>query len=607
MCGIVGYAGKENAVPYLLEGLHKLEYRGYDSAGVAVMDGGEIFTKKAKGRLCELEARLSHSPLPQANLGIGHTRWATHGAPTDENAHPHTSQTGLFCVVHNGIIENFDSLRKKLLADGFVFNSETDTEVIAHLFEQNYSGDVMSAVSKTVLALQGSFALAILCKDAPDMLICAKRSSPLVIGKSENGIFACSDITPMLKYTNEIYTLDDDELAVIENGEIRFFKNASEIKKKTETVTWKAEEAEKDGYEHFMLKEIMQQPGVIKNAVSSRIRDGKVCFENMALCEKELSQICRVYYVACGSAYHAGVCGKYVTERLTNLPCEAQIASEFRYNAPPLDERTLVVIISQSGETADTLAALRLAKEKGAKVLSVVNVVGSTIAKESDSVIYTHAGPEIAVATTKAYSAQLAVIYLIAIYLAQVKYLLSDEERGELLGQLLLLDEKVEYCLKKASRPKELAPLFRHEQHAYFIGRGFDYACAMEASLKMKEISYIHSEAYAAGELKHGTISLIEKGSVVVAVCCDDRLFKKTVSNIKEVKARGAYVICVTTMANSQHLSDMDDVIIVPDCMDIFSVSLSVIPMQLLSYYAAQLRSCDIDKPRNLAKSVTVE
>lgn len=608
MCGIVGYIGDNAAVPYLLEGLKKLEYRGYDSAGIALAANGNIEVIKSSGRIKKLEEKLSQFLLPDSHCAIGHTRWATHGAPNDTNAHPHVSQTGLFCVVHNGIIENYEKLRHKLEHDGFIFKSETDTEVIAHLLEQTYCGDSVSALSKTAAQLEGSFALAILCRDEPDKILCTKRSSPLVLGESKDGSFVASDVTAMLRHTKDVYTLSDGEIAVVKRDGIDFYDNGGgEIKKKKEYVSWNDTDAEKGGYEHFMMKEIAQQPDAINETVKPRIKDSNVHFEKLNISDSELLQITRIYFVACGSAYHVGLCGKYLTERLTQIPCEAQVASEFRYMSPVLSETSLVVIISQSGETADTLAALRLAKEKNAKVISVVNVVGSSIAKESDSVIYTYAGPEIAVATTKAYSTQLCCVYLLSAYIAKVKHLINEAETESLTAEILKLPQKIEFCLQKQDEIKELSKVFKNKSHAFFIGRNIDYPSACEAALKMKEISYIPCEAYAAGELKHGTISLIEKDSVVVAICCCDDVFQKTVSNIKEVKARGAYIIAVTTEKHKDDLADADSVITVPDSFWCVLPSVEVIPMQLLSYYTAKEKGCDIDKPQNLAKSVTVE
>ncbi|MGN1418532.1 MAG: glutamine--fructose-6-phosphate transaminase (isomerizing) [Acutalibacteraceae bacterium] len=609
MCGIVGYIGKNKAVPYLLSGLEKLEYRGYDSAGVATLENGEILVTKAAGRLNNLERKLQNQSKNTAHIGIGHTRWATHGEPSDTNAHPHPGQKGLFCVVHNGIIENFQFLKNKLEKDGVNFASQTDTEVISQLLEKNYDGDVLKTIAKTAKELEGSFALAILCKDIPDKIFCTRRANPLVLGKSEEGSFIASDVTAMLKYTHDVYKLSDDEIAVVEDGAITFTDGlGNAIEKPTEHISWSIEDAEKSGYEHFMLKEIMQQPKAVYDTVHPRIQNNNIVLDNVKLSTEELQNIRKIYIVACGSAYHVGVIGKYVLEKMTRIPTEADIASEFRYRNPIIGSDTLVLIISQSGETADTLAALRLAKKHGAKTLSIVNVVGSSIANESDDVLLTYAGPEIAVATTKAYSAQLCVIYLIAAKFAQLLGRLSNSEFEAFLSDLEALPKKIQQILDSLiGETKELANDFINLEHAYFIGRNIDYAGAMESSLKMKEISYIHSEAYGAGELKHGTISLIEKGTVVVALCCCDAVFAKTLSNIKEVRARGAKVIALTTEKHKDELIDVDSKIVIPDCCAELLPSLEVIPMQLLSYYTAVKRGCDVDKPRNLAKSVTVE
>lgn len=610
MCGIVGYIGNNNAVPYLLDGLHKLEYRGYDSAGIAISENGKIKITKSAGRLENLEKKLGEKEPYTAVCGIGHTRWATHGEPSDVNSHPHSSESGKFALVHNGIIENFQSLKASLEKEGVVFRSKTDTEVIVQLLEKNYNGDIISALSKTIKQLEGSFAIAIISEENSEKIICARRSSPLVVGGSDEGSFIASDVTAMLKYTKDVYKLGDDEIAVAEKDQIVFYdKNCHKIEKESEHISWSIEDAEKGGYEHFMLKEIMEQPKAIAETVSPRIKNNKeIVLDGVNLGKEELENIDKIYIVACGSAYHVGVIGKYIFEKMTRISTEADIASEFRYRDPILDEKKLVVIISQSGETADTLAALRLAKENGARTLSIVNVVGSSIANESDDVLYTYAGPEIAVATTKAYSAQLSVIYLLCAFIAEKLGRLDKNELESFIADLEKVPEKLQTILESSSdETGKLAELFAEVEHAYFIGRNLDYAVALEASLKMKEISYIHCEAYGAGELKHGTISLIEPETVVVALCCGDEIFPKTISNIKEVRARGAKVIAVTTEKHKDEISDVDFVVTVPDARAQLLPSLEVIPMQLLSYYTAKKRGCDIDKPRNLAKSVTVE
>ena len=610
MCGIVGYAGKHHAVPYLLEGLEKLEYRGYDSAGIAVNEPGTIRVIKTKGRIGNLESLIASQRHSDATVGIGHTRWATHGKPNDVNAHPHLSESGLFCVVHNGIIENYLSLKEQLIADGVQFASETDTEVIAHLLEKNYDGDFVSTVRKTVAMLEGAYALCILCRDFPDRIVCTRWASPLVMGKNSDGVFLASDVTAILKHTDDIYYLDGREIAQIENGAITFFTPDGVVKEKQpKHIDWSVSAAQKDGYEHFMLKEIMEQPKAVQDTVSPRISsDKRIVFEDFRLTDEEITHLNRIVIVACGSAFHAGEVGRYVLEKMTRIPVETAIASEFRYRDPVLDEHTLVIVISQSGETADTLAGLRLANEKGAKTVCIVNVVSSSIANEGGSVVYTHAGPEIAVATTKAYSAQVAVLYLLSGYIADRKGLLSDAARETFVDALLQLPGLIDQTLKDCNNQmQQFSQMFIPLEHAYFIGRNLDYACAMEASLKLKEISYIHSEAYAAGELKHGTISLVEKGTLVVALAACSDVFGKTMSNIKEVKARGARVLCVSTSENAAALNEVDYKVIIPNTLPLFSVTLEVLPMQLLGYYTARNRGCDIDKPRNLAKSVTVE
>ncbi len=609
MCGIVGYIGKDFAVPYLIEGLSKLEYRGYDSAGVAVIENGKINVTKKSGRLSVLKNELEKKEPSKATIGIGHTRWATHGAPTDENAHPHLSENKIFAVVHNGIIENFGELKEKLSSSGVHFSSQTDTEVIAALLEKNYDGNFLSAVTKTIEDLDGAYALAILCKDFPESMVLVRKSSPLVLGKSEGGIFAASDVTAVLKHTADIFKLSDGEIALIEGSKLSFYTfDETPIDKKNEHVSWTAKDAQKDGYAHFMLKEIFEQPAVFERTISPHIRNGKMDFENFSLSKEDVKRIDRIIITACGSAYHAGIIGKYVIEKAARIPVEVDIASEFRYRDPILNKNTLVIIISQSGETADTLAALRLAKEKGAKVLSIVNVVGSTIANESDSVVYTAAGPEIAVATTKAFSAQVAVLYLLAAYFSERKGTFSKDDFLLYLSNLHAVPKKIEETIESVSgEAKRIGKEFSSLEHSYFIGRGLDYAAATEGSLKLKEISYIHSEAYAAGELKHGTISLIEEGTAVIALACNEKLFSKTMSNIKEVKSRGAKVLIVTTEKHKNDCKDLDFVVTVPEVYPFFSASIEVVFLQLLSYYTALFRGCDIDKPRNLAKSVTVE
>ena len=610
MCGIIGYIGEDTAAKYLVHGLEKLEYRGYDSAGIAVIENGEINIIKSKGRLKILEDKIEKSENPPlGTIGIGHTRWATHGEPSDENSHPHLSQSGIFAVVHNGIIENYAVLKEQLIKEGYTFSSQTDTEVVAQLLEKYYTGDLLEAVRKTADKLDGSYALGILCKDYPDEFVCVRHSSPLIVGIGQNSNFIASDITAILSYTNNIYKLNDGEIALISTKEIKFYdKYLQPLTKSITKIDWDISAAEKCGYEHFMIKEIMEQPEAVRATISPRIKDnGDIVLDGVSLSKSEIESLNKIYITACGSAYHVGVVGKYVIEEITRIPVEVDIASEFRYRNPIIDSNTLVVIISQSGETADTLAALRMAKNKGARVLSIVNVVGSSIASESDDVLYTWAGPEISVATTKAYSTQLTLMYLLAIHMAKETGKIDSSRTRHLLSSLMALPDKIEAILKNNEEINSLSALFKNSEHAYFIGRNIDYAIALEASLKLKEISYIHSEAYGAGELKHGTISLIEQDTLVVALACCDDLFSKTVSNIKEVKARGARVLCVTTKKHACELNDVDYKIIIPETDSLLIGSLEVIPMQLLGYYVAKNRGCDIDKPRNLAKSVTVE
>ena len=609
MCGIVGFIGMKPAAPLLLEGLAKLEYRGYDSAGIALVGEGGVEIHKAKGRLRILSDMINGGEGMEATVGIGHTRWATHGKPSDENSHPHRSASGRFAVVHNGIIENYASLKKQLQDEGITFLSETDTEVIAHLIEQNYTGDFLAAVRAAIARLEGSYALGVLCSEHPHEMIAVRNASPLIVGLSEEGNYIASDIPALLAHTRRIIQLADHEVVRLTKEKAEVFDRAGNLLDKKELlVDWDVSSAEKGGYDHFMIKEIMEQPQALSATISPRIdSNGGIILDGITLTGKELKRLNRLYIVACGSAYHAGVVGKYVLEKLTRIPVEVDLASEFRYRDPIVDEKTLVIIISQSGETTDTLAALREAKRRGARVLSVVNVVGSSIASESDDVLYTWAGPEISVATTKAYSTQLTMMYIIAFYIAQQLGHIDDRDLRRLLSALIRLPDMVAGVLRQAPELAQLAQRYAYLEHAYFIGRNLDYAVALEASLKLKEVSYIHSEAYAAGELKHGTISLIEEGTFVVALACSDKLFEKTMSNIKEVKARGAEVLMVTTDDNRDAMPDVDHVIYIPKTNDLLMPSLEVVPMQLLGYYIALARKCDIDKPRNLAKSVTVE
>ena len=610
MCGIVGYVGKQQVAPILLDGLSRLEYRGYDSAGIACMENGAIQVYKAKGRLQTLSDLVQGGQAVRSTLGIGHTRWATHGKPSDENSHPHLSQNGRFAIVHNGIIENYSEIKNALLAAGMTFASETDSEVIANLLEKNYTGDLLRAVKATVDALEGSYALGIVCRDHPDRFVAVRHASPLIVGLSDDGNFVASDIPAILAYTRTIYHLGEGEIVKLTGDAVRVFNSDLEpVIKQAEEVTWDVKSAEKDGYDYFMEKEIMEQPRALHDTISARINDhGQIVLDGVHLTRQDIEDFRRIYIVACGSAYHVGMVGKYIIEKTTRIPVEVDLASEFRYRDPIVDEKTLMIIISQSGETADTLAALREGKARGARILSIVNVVGSSIANESDDVLYTWAGPEIAVATTKAYSTQLSMMYLIALYMAEKLERIEKEELRSLLASLMQLPELVQQVITR-TKPQimALAKQFHQVEHAYYLGRNVDYAVAMEASLKLKEVSYVHSEAYAAGELKHGTISLIEDGTLVVAMAGCHRVVEKTVSNIQEVKARGATVIVVTTEDNTGVERVSDHVIYLPKVKEMFLPSVEVVPMQMLGFYMAKERGCDVDKPRNLAKSVTVE
>lgn len=608
MCGIVGYIGKKDAAPILLEGLKKLEYRGYDSAGIAVYNKENVNVVKAKGRLQILCDILDDGKKIGGNMGIGHTRWATHGAPSDVNSHPHISKNGNIAVVHNGIIENYLKLRTFLQEKGFEFVSETDTEVVAHLFEYYYNGNLVDTIIKVIGELEGSFALGVVCKDFSDTFVAVRKDSPLIVGLGKDENFIASDIPAILEHTRDIYLLEDKEIVVLTKDSVKIFDtNKNEIKKEIFKVNWDVTAAEKGGYDHFMFKEIMEQPKAIKDTIFPRIKDGKIVLDTVSFTKSEIEGFSRIHIVACGSAYHVGVVGKYVIEKLTRIPVEVDLASEFRYREPIIEKNALVIIISQSGETADTLAALREAKKQGARVLSIVNVVGSSIARESDDVIYTWAGPEIAVATTKAYSTQLNVIYLIALYFANEKGQVNDTELKEYIDCLTDLPSQTELLLDKKEKINELAIKFHQAHDVFFLGRGVDFAVALEGSLKLKEISYIHSEAYAAGELKHGTISLIDEGTLVIAVATQSHLFDKMLSNIKEVKARGAVVLAFALEGNSEIEKEADFVVYLPKTKKLLTPSLSVVPLQLFGYYVSVARGLDVDKPKNLAKSVTVE
>ena len=611
MCGIVGYIGKEQAAPILLEGLSRLEYRGYDSAGMAVydQDRGTLSVHKAKGRLKVLADQLQNGAAVKGTVGIGHTRWATHGAPSDVNSHPQVSQSGKIAVVHNGIIENYVELKSFLMGKGVSFLSDTDTEVVAQLIEYFYQGDLLKAVGQVLHRIQGAYALGILCADYPDQIIAVRKDSPLILGYGHGCNFLASDVTAIIKHTRRVGYMEDGELAVLTREGIQCYDRLLEpVDKEISYVDWEIDAAEKGGYEHFMFKEIMEQPQALRRAILPRIREGEVCFEDFGLSQDYVRAMSKVYIVACGSSYHVGMVGKYVLERLTRRPVEVALASEFRYMDPIVDGSTLVVVISQSGETLDTMAALREAKRLGAKVLSIVNVVGSSIARESDEVLYTWAGPEIAVATTKGYSTQLAVLDLLALWFARVLGTVAPEEYHTILDEMTRLPDKMERVLAERDSIQYFASHWFNHNSIFFMGRNLDYALGLEGSLKLKEISYIHSEAYASGELKHGTISLVEEGTLVVALGTYDRLFEKAMSNVVEVKARGADVLALTTESHSGEMEKTaDGVMTIPDTHELLLPSLGVVPLQLFAYYVALMRGCDIDKPRNLAKSVTVE
>ncbi|MCY6354661.1 glutamine--fructose-6-phosphate transaminase (isomerizing) [Clostridium sp. ZS2-4] len=608
MCGIVGYLGNKKAAEILVEGLSKLEYRGYDSAGVAVIEDGNIDVKKCKGRLANLEDKLSQHILNGA-IGIGHTRWATHGEPSDVNSHPHTNGDGTIAVVHNGIIENYLVLRDWLTSEGYKFQSETDTEVIPHLVDYYYEGDLLDAVMKAIKKMEGSYAVGVICKNEPDKLIAVRKDSPLIVGVGEGESFIASDIPAVLNYTREVYLLEDNEFVLIdENGVTILDENKQKIEKEIYHVTWDADAAEKGGYEHFMLKEIHEQPKAIKDTLTSRVVKGqKISLDSITLTKEQIADIDKIYIVACGTAYHAGLVGKTAIEKLAKIPVEVEVASEFRYREPLINERTLMIVISQSGETADTLAALRLAKAENARVIAVTNVVGSSVSREADDVLYTWAGPEIAVASTKAYVTQLIAMYIIALYLAENKGSVRESEIEKIKCGLLNLSEKAAEVLNHKDLIKDFAKKICMDKDMYFLGRGLDYAVAMEGSLKLKEISYIHSEAYAGGELKHGPIALIEEGTKVIALATQEYLFDKMLSNIKEVKTRGANVIGIAMEGHDVIEKTVDSAIYIPRVKAILAPILSVIPLQLLSYYVSIEKGCDVDKPRNLAKSVTVE
>lgn len=608
MCGIVGYVGEREAIEVLVNGLSKLEYRGYDSAGVAVIEDKQIKVKKCKGRLKNLEAKLKEKPL-MGNIGIGHTRWATHGEPSDINSHPHSNETITISVVHNGIIENYAQLKQWLKDKGYKFSSETDTEVIPNLLDYYYAGDLLDAVIKVTSKLEGSYAIGVMCNNEPDKVVAVRKDSPLIVGVGKDEYFIASDIPAILNYTRDVYYLDDKEFVVLDKKGVNIYSEDREvINKDISHITWSVDAAEKDGYEDFMLKEIHEQPKAIRDTMKSRIvLNNPINLDDIKLTKEDLDKIDRIYIVACGTAYNAGIIGKNVIEKLARISVETDIASEFRYKDPIITKDALVIVLSQSGETADTLAVLRDSKAKGARTIAVTNVVGSSIAREAHNVLYTWAGPEIAVASTKAYVTQLIILYSIALHLADLRETISNEEIEKIKTEMLLLPDKVQRILDNKEEIQKFASKHYNEKDMYFLGRGIDYGVAMEAALKLKEISYIHSEAYAGGELKHGTIALIEKGIVVVALFTQEKLVDKMVSNIQEVLTRGAEVLGVMCEKDSYNKELIESKIIIPDTLDILTPVLSVVPLQLFAYYVSKARGLDVDKPRNLAKSVTVE
>ena len=609
MCGIVGYVGDRQAAEFLLDGLSKLEYRGYDSAGIAIYDGENIRVEKSVGRLAALRDKIKGN-VPVGTLGIGHTRWATHGRPSDVNSHPHTDCHGDFAIVHNGIIENYLSLKEELIAKGHVFKSETDTEVVVHLLEELYSGDFVAAVRAVLERIEGSYALTFMSRRHPDMLICTKQDNPLIIGLGEGENFIASDIPAIISKTRRTYILADGEVAIVRKDVVEVTNHlGTPVPKKVFEVTWNAEAAEKGGYEHFMLKEINEQPKAVRDTMSQRITADKkaISFEELAWDADYLNSFNKIYIVACGTAYHAGLVGKYYIEKLARVLVEVDVASEFRYRDPIVDEHTLLIVVSQSGETSDTLAALKESKRRGAKTLAITNVVGSSVAREADQVVYTWAGPEIAVASTKAYTTQLVLFFMLALYMAEIKQSITAERTAQLVAQLHEIPAQVSEILSDVDPIKTFAKQYGFNEDVFYIGRGLDYAVSLEGALKLKEISYIHAEAYAAGELKHGTLALIVEGVPVIALATQRNVYEKTLSNIKEVKARDAVVIGIAAEGDTELKKYVDHVMHVPATDEFIMPILSVIPLQLLAYYAAITRGCDVDKPRNLAKSVTVE
>ncbi|WP_408955554.1 glutamine--fructose-6-phosphate transaminase (isomerizing) [Natroniella sp. ANB-PHB2] len=606
MCGIVGYIGTKEATPILLEGLKKLEYRGYDSAGISLYNQGQIETVKTVGKLTELE-ELVQQEKPTGQLGIGHTRWATHGKPSTPNSHPHTSSNDKFVVVHNGIIENYSTLKAELQEKGYQFTSQTDTEVIPHLLAEYYDGNLERTVRKVTEKLEGAYALLILAKSEPDKLIAVREDSPLIVGLADDEYFIASDIPAILKHTDQVYILEDGEMAIISRDDVELSTvDGKKVDKEIFVVDWDPGMAEKAGFEHFMLKEIHEQPEALRRAVAGRLNQADIHLDEVGLTVQEIREYNKIYIVACGTAYHSGLVGKHALEKLAKIPVDVDIASEFRYRDPLVDQDTLVIVVSQSGETADTLAALREAQDKGARVIAICNTVGSTIPREADDVVYIHAGPEVAVASTKAYLTMLVAFYMLAIYFARAKGLLTTERSEELISALKELPDQVAEIIEEGEEQiAQLAKEYLKQENAFFIGRSIDYAVALEGSLKLKEISYIHAEAYPAGELKHGTLALIEEGIPVIALATQKSVIEKTLSNIKEVKARGGVITGIT--ANGVDEKEFDYSIKIPQTDQLLTSILTVIPLQLLAYYVAVERGCDVDQPRNLAKSVTVE
>lgn len=606
MCGIVGYIGKGDAKSVVLQGLEKLEYRGYDSAGIAIVKDSKIIVEKKKGKLKNLESHLEGMDL-NSHIGIGHTRWATHGEPSDKNSHPHYSEDMSIAVVHNGIIENYSSLKNDLIQKGYHFNSDTDTEVVAHLIHSLYKGDLFNAVTEAIKLLRGSYALGILHKDFPDQIICARKDSPLVIGIGENENIIASDVPALLKYTKNVYFLEDGDIARLTANSIDIFdKTLTPVEREVKVIEWDYEQATKGGFPHFMIKEIFEQPKSIEETLNRRVQNGVIDFSDV-LSEDEIKKFDMIHIVACGTAYHAGLQGQYALREISKVNSLVEIASEYRYMNPFVNENTLAIFVSQSGETLDTLAALKEAKARGAKTLAITNVVGSTISREAHSTIYTMAGPEIAVASTKAYTTQVTIFQLLALYLAEKKGRISKEKVDEFIHSLYSIPEKIKISLENTAVIKTVANFMKDKHNGFYIGRGVDYATALEGSLKMKEITYIHTEAFPAGELKHGSIALIEPGTPVVVIAMQSNLLEKTISNIKELKARGAHVITVARKSCKEAIDVSDEFIGVEDIEDVFSVLLAIIPLQLLSYFTSVDKGIDVDKPRNLAKSVTVE